>query len=263
MTKPTKPTVPPAPSRTDPGAEFATKADTFAAFQAPFANYLDATATYVDGRAAAALAAALLGTLPPLTGRALNMTRVNAGATALEFRTPAQVLTDLGVTAAGRALVDDADAAAQLATLGAQAADATLTSLSGLSLVEGDILYATGADTLVRLPKGTAGQVLAMNPGATAPQWVAGPIGVGQTWQNVAASRAWNTNYQNTSGKPIMVQVRATSVSTTMTLQVGETTGSYVTVASDDQFNLLTAIVPPNHFYRADGSGTFVWMELR
>jgi hypothetical protein len=78
-------------------------------------------------------------------------------------------LTDL--TAAGRAILDDADAAAQRTTLGAQAADATLTSLSGLSLVAGDILYATGADTLVRLPKGSAGQVLVMNGGATAPEW--------------------------------------------------------------------------------------------
>ena len=58
-----------------------------------------------------------------------------------------------------------------LASLGAQAADAALTSLAGLSLAEGDILYATGADTLARLAKGTAGQVLAMNSGATAPEW--------------------------------------------------------------------------------------------
>ena len=54
---------------------------------------------------------------------------------------------------------------------GAQASDATLTSLSGLSLSQGDILYATAADTLARLAKGTAGQVLKMNSGATAPEW--------------------------------------------------------------------------------------------
>lgn len=52
-----------------------------------------------------------------------------------------------------------------------QASDATLTSLSGLSLVQGDILYATAADTLARLPKGTASQELRMNAGATAPEW--------------------------------------------------------------------------------------------
>lgn len=63
------------------------------------------------------------------------------------------------------------DAATALTNLGAQASDATLTSLSGISLVAGDILYATGADTLVRLAKGTARQALRINSGATAPEW--------------------------------------------------------------------------------------------
>jgi hypothetical protein len=63
------------------------------------------------------------------------------------------------------------DATTALSNLGAQAAGATLTSLEALSLVAGDLLYATAADTLVRLPKGTAGQVLVMNSGATAPEW--------------------------------------------------------------------------------------------
>jgi hypothetical protein len=57
-------------------------------------------------------------------------------------------------------------------TAGKQNANANLTSLSGLTLVEGDLLYATGPDTLVRLPKGTSEQILAMNFGATAPSWV-------------------------------------------------------------------------------------------
>ena len=35
----------------------------------------------------------------------------------------------------------------------------------------GDILYATGATTLAKLAKGTASQQLAMNAGATAPEW--------------------------------------------------------------------------------------------
>ncbi|PKG42764.1 Lcl C-terminal domain-containing protein, partial [Psychroflexus sp. MES1-P1E] len=38
---------------------------------------------------------------------------------------------------------------------------------------QGDILYATSATALTKLPKGTAGQVLTMNTGATAPEWVA------------------------------------------------------------------------------------------
>lgn len=50
----------------------------------------------------------------------------------------------------------------------------TLVSLEGLSLVAGDILYATAADTLARLPKGTALQYLQQNSALTAPQWVTG-----------------------------------------------------------------------------------------
>jgi hypothetical protein len=37
----------------------------------------------------------------------------------------------------------------------------------------GDILYATAADTITRLGIGTAGQVLTVNSGATAPEWAA------------------------------------------------------------------------------------------
>ena len=36
---------------------------------------------------------------------------------------------------------------------------------------QGDILYASGANTLARLAKGTAAQTLKMNSGATAPEW--------------------------------------------------------------------------------------------
>jgi len=39
------------------------------------------------------------------------------------------------------------------------------------SYTAGDILYATGSTTLAKLAKGTAGQVLTINTGATAPEW--------------------------------------------------------------------------------------------
>ena len=39
----------------------------------------------------------------------------------------------------------------------------------------GDLIYATGANAVARLPKGTARQVLAMNAGATAPEWQNSP----------------------------------------------------------------------------------------
>jgi len=47
------------------------------------------------------------------------------------------------------------------------------------SYTAGDVLYATGATTLAKLPIGTAGQVLKVNSGATAPEWGAGGGGGG------------------------------------------------------------------------------------
>lgn len=85
--------------------------------------------------------------------------------------------TNLGLgTAATTASTDYATAAQGATADAAQPGDATLTSLSGLSLVAGDVLYATGADTLARLAKGTAGQLLEMNSGATAPAWASGGL---------------------------------------------------------------------------------------
>lgn len=53
-----------------------------------------------------------------------------------------------------------------------QPAALNLDALAGLSFVQGDIFYATAANTLARLPKGTALQKLRMNAGASAPEWV-------------------------------------------------------------------------------------------
>ena len=46
------------------------------------------------------------------------------------------------------------------------------------ALVAGDVIYADGTDTINRLAKGTAAQVLTMNAGATAPEWAAAAGGV-------------------------------------------------------------------------------------
>jgi len=113
------------------------------------------------------------------------------------------------LTVFGRSLIDDADAAAGRATLGAQAAGATLTSLEGLSLVAGDILYATGTDTLARLPKGTAGQTLVVNAAATAPEWVSTSSTFSKSYESAQTTVALNTLYtfaHGLGGVPKLVQ---------------------------------------------------------
>ena len=54
-----------------------------------------------------------------------------------------------------------------------------LDSIAGLTETAGAVLYTTANDTYAVLAAGTAGQVLGMNSGATAPEW--GDID-GGTW---------------------------------------------------------------------------------
>ena len=78
------------------------------------------------------------------------------------------------------------------------------------SFTAGDVLYATGSTTLAKLAKGTAPQVLKMNSGATAPEWVTG-VGKQSIWIPAAAITptqsngcASRTQVETTSGRPDM-----------------------------------------------------------
>lgn len=96
-----------------------------------------------------------------------------------EKATPAQITSE--VTTAVNNHIAAADPHTQYALdsdltnglAGKQAADAALTSLAGLVIAEGDLIYGTGPDALAKLPKGTASQVLRMNGTSTAPEWAA------------------------------------------------------------------------------------------
>ena len=75
-----------------------------------------------------------------------------------------------------------------------QAQGATLDSLEGLSLVSGDILYATAADTLARLPKGADGEFLRLASGI--PDWEAIPGGGDALVANPLSQFAATTSLQ-------------------------------------------------------------------
>lgn len=87
------------------------------------------------------------------------------------------VVGDLADDAVETAKIKDANVTdAKIATVSASKLRGTVGIPNGgtshTSYTQGDILYATSATTLAKLPKGTAGQVLAMNTGATAPEWL-------------------------------------------------------------------------------------------
>lgn len=123
---------------------------------------------------------------------------------------------------------------------------------------------------------------------ATAGTWATGPItvqgvggeaisamssiGFGQTVQGLNGSRAMNTTYYNTTGKPIFISVIATvnTVGAATTISVNGVTyfGGSCYAVSSNVGSSCTAIIPPGGNYSASTStgtvGTILgWIELR
>jgi len=72
-------------------------------------------------------------------------------------------------------------------------------SSTDLITTAGDLLYGTAADTVARLGIGTAGQVLKVNSGATAPEWGTIAAGGGKLLQVVSGTLTASTSTNSTS----------------------------------------------------------------
>ncbi len=133
-------------------------------------------------------------------------------------------------------------------------------------------LDASAQDGTMKLSRGNAGattqdvMVVAGDGKVTFP---AGSqmLGVGQTLQDVKASRAIGTTYTNTTGKPIVVSVSFQSTAGinsgilfVNTQVFGQSSGGFVGAI----FNICV-IIPPGGTYRATTSSADViyWAELR
>jgi hypothetical protein len=80
----------------------------------------------------------------------------------------------------------------------------------------GDLLYATAADTVTRLGIGTASQVLAVNSGATAPEWVTPAAGGGMTLLStttITAAASISITGINQSYKQLQVRIKNAATS--------------------------------------------------
>jgi len=85
------------------------------------------------------------------------------------------------------------------------------------------------------------------------------PVGVGQSWSDVTASRTPGTTYTNSTGRPIMVFIA--SVYSTTSVNVN---GVLIGRPSTTQTNALSFIVPSGHTYSANNlAATRWWSELR
>jgi hypothetical protein len=124
-------------------------------------------------------------------------------------------------------------------------------------------VYNTGSGATAFVAAGTSGQILQSN-GTSAPSWITNTaIGVSQSWSDVTSSRAANTNYTNSTGKPIMVNIFRNSSDGTdpKDLIVGGVTVARVNPDVNDG-GMATAIVPNGATYSFTGSFSF-WAELR
>lgn len=138
------------------------------------------------------------------------------------------------------------------------ATDLILPSAANITTVAGDeaefVEYASGDWRCVNYQR-ASGQALVASTSNT--------IGVGQTWQDLTASRARNVEYTNSTGKPIMVVFSCTGAGSNKfmlvdTVEVGQ-------ACNDTSSSSTTVIVPNGSTYKLDSTtaANIRWSELR
>jgi hypothetical protein len=91
----------------------------------------------------------------------------------------------------------------------------------------------------------------------------AASIGIGQTWQNVTASRSSGVNYTNTTGRPIAVSWAGSLEASQEGAVVGGVVVNKQTQSTADFGWNYFFIVPNNTVYRITYNSSNVWAELR
>jgi hypothetical protein len=103
----------------------------------------------------------------------------------------------------------------------------------------------------------------AWRPLNNVPQLLNVPIGVGQTWTDVTASRAYGTTYTNSTGKPIFVFVQSAGASSSSAATVAGVIAAAANTTSTA--SVVYFIVPNGATYVVTIVGTSLqrWGELR
>lgn len=127
----------------------------------------------------------------------------------------------------------------------------------------------TGTPTAPTASAGTNTTQVATTAFVTTAVAAAPMLGIGQSWQDVTASRNWDTTYTNTTGKPIQISVNALDTvngNLSIDLYVGGVKIANHFLGGSTQAT-VSAVVPPGATYRVvrlDTNDTIlVWAELR
>lgn len=92
-------------------------------------------------------------------------------------------------------------------------------------------------------------------------------VGFGQTWQNLTASRAINTVYQNTTSRPIWWKIITPNNATcVMRTSSDNVTTNQIMNAGGSNINIRVwydLLIPPGDYYEVTGSAPLEWWELR
>ena len=100
------------------------------------------------------------GVYQPSDAGLTSLAALPTAADRVAYSTAADTWAETALSAFGRTLIDDADAATALTTLGAQPSDATLTSIAALGTAADKMLYTTGVDTFAEASLTAAGRAL-------------------------------------------------------------------------------------------------------
>lgn len=128
-----------------------------------------------------------------------SLSALGTAANKFAYTTGIDTWAEADITAAGRAILDDADAAAQRTTLGlaigtnVQAYDATLQSLSALGTAANKFAYTTGVDTWAEAAITAAGRALIDDADAAAQRTTLGLV-IGTDVQAYNANTAINSS---------------------------------------------------------------------
>jgi hypothetical protein len=165
------------------------------------------------------------GTSGAVTVGIQDATTAQKGAVQLENSTSSTSTTTAAVPASVKSAYDLADGAIPKSLLDAA----------------GDVIYATADNTPARLGIGTAGQVLQVNSGATAPEWATPAGGGGKVLQVVSATYSTQTINSTTSYAD---------------------TGLTATITPSSATSKILCLVTQSGVYKQLGADSFCYVQL-